>query len=161
MIEPEYIYATSYNAERNRTEWVYDMLAGWERTGKSRLCFSWVRSHPRKLPSPGEPFWLYIYYRKRQTNLPKLKGKVKIRVHVVNWGEEEFMGDSIHLHRHPEEGRVWFLCDRFEEVNNRAGGLLSFEDFAHAEGKDLGSAMRSSIPRVICRIPVIVKRRYP
>lgn len=168
MRDTEYIYPAEYlyPAIGHTDDWVHDMLIRWKESSQRYLCFPFLRFHVHTLPNQGEPFWLYMYYRMSMTNDPTLKGKVKFRVHVVNWDEDKFDASNVYVYDFPnfdqvDERTTWFKCDRIEEIRNRDNKLLSFHDFRHAHNKLLGSAMRSSIAPVICRSKILVIRSYP
>ncbi|HLE16228.1 MAG TPA: hypothetical protein VI776_15885 [Anaerolineales bacterium] len=152
----EYIYPTRANTD---DEWARDMLNAWEKSRKPLLCFPWILFNVHTLVK--EPFWMYLYYTVRATDIPALQGKVEFRVRVIDWSLARFQQDSIYPARYEEDGKVWFLCERYEEIRNAHQQLLSLDDFAHATGKNLISTIRNSIPQVICHSKVIVAQCYP
>ena len=79
----------------------------------------------------------------------------------VDWNENEYARGDIYTYPTTLDGKVWFLCDKFEEVSRISGGMLAFEDFQHAEGKNLGSCLRNSIAPAICVPKISVKKHYP
>jgi len=83
-------------------------------------------------------------------------------VQVISWRAHiQFSGTDTFVFRADEYGEVWFLCDRFEEVVRDDGHLLSPSDFSHAQGKNLISTIRNSIPQVILDAKIEVVRYYP
>ena len=133
------------------------MLEGWLKTGKPKLCFPWIKFRVHTLPA--SPFWMYFYYAQKLTDVPSLMGKVEFRVRVTAWQPAlNYAGNDIHLVREHENGTAWFLCDRFEEIAKENGQLLSLSDFNHAQGKNLVSSMRKSIPQVILGTKVRIVR---
>ena len=133
----------------NRREWFEDLLKEWQKGGKSRLCFPFANYIPHTLPLSGD-FWMFMYYRQTATDIDALKGKVKYRIHVTQWGESEFKAPGIHECDFTNGGRAaWFLCDRAEEIRQADGTYLSIDDFSHRDGKQLFWAIRSSIAPVV------------
>lgn len=131
--------------------WIDEMLSGWRNSRKRFFCFPWVRFNVKTL-KPNE-FWLYLYYSQRKTPLQSLAGKIKYRVHVVDWQRQEpFTGPDVYCVREDEDGKVWFRCKGYEELE-AAGGLLSLHDLEHRDGKSLISTMRNSIPPVVLSHP--------
>lgn len=133
----------------NHHEWFGDLLAEWHRSNKKYLCFPFMSFKPHTLPSRGD-FWMYMYYRQKQTDIDELKGKVKFRVHVIQWSDTPFAAPDIHLIDFGGGETVWFLCDKAEEVRKRDGNLLTLDDFSHRDGKQLYSTIRTSIAPVVC-----------
>lgn len=153
----EFIYPTRAN---KGDEWARDMFTSWIRSGLSYLSFPWLRWKPHTLVQ--EPFWMYLYYSVRESDITHLQGKIEFRVHVRDWQLIRFPhSDTIYRARNDEDGKAWFLCDRFEEIQNSQGELLTLADFSHAQGKNLVSTLRNSIPPVICGAQVRTIRRYP
>ena len=153
----ETIYTTW--ARRNN-HWVNDMLEGWRRYRKPKLCFPWILFNVHTLPPT--PFWMYFYYAQGRTDIPSLQGMIEFRVRMASWSpESKYAGDDIHLVRAGEDGKAWFLCDRFEEIVKENGQFLSLSDFRHAFGKNLVSTMRNSIPQVILQTNIRKVRFYP
>jgi hypothetical protein len=156
MAALEYMYPTQ---AENGTEWVRDMLNVWEKSGKAVLLFPFMGFHPRTLPA--EPFWLYMYYRERKTINPNLRGKIFFRIHVVDWNDNGFARDEAHYVDFGGNEKVWFKCDRFQEVRSKDGALLTLKDFVHAHNKCLPSTMRSSIPPVKSQTVIRTIKQYP
>jgi hypothetical protein len=152
----EYIYTTW---TRSHNQWVKDMLASWRRSKKPYLCFPWIKFRVHTLPET--PFWLYMYYAEGLTDVPALKGKFEYRLHVNDWSGTRFSGEDIHLFRGDEDGKVWFLCDRYQEIAKAAASLISLQDFSHVDNKNLTSTMRNSIPPVLCEVNIRVIEQYP
>ena len=145
---------------RRDNHWVNDMLEGWRASGKSLLCFPWIKFQVHTLPAA--PFWMYFYYAQGLTDMPSLQGRLEFRVRVVSWRPNTIYREvDMHIVREKEDGKAWFLCDRFEEIVKETGGLLSLSDFSHAHGKNLVSTIRNSIPQVILHSKTKVRRYYP
>ena len=133
----------------NHHEWFGDLLAEWHRSSKKYLCFPFMSFKPHTLPSSGD-FWMYMYYRRQQTGIDQLKGKVKFRVHVTRWRDTAFQAPDTHHIDFGGGETVWFLCDKAEEIRKPDGSLLTYYDFSHRDGKQLYSTIRSSIAPVVC-----------
>ena len=145
---------------RRDNHWVSDMLEGWRKSGKPFLCFPWILFEVHTLPVT--PFWMYFYYARGRTDIPSLQGRVEFRVQGVSWHPNpKYSGNDTCVFRGYEDGKVWFLCDRFEEIVKNDGSLLSLSDFSHAYGKNLISTMRNSIPQVILEAKIRAGRYYP
>jgi hypothetical protein len=95
------------------------------------------------------------------TDIPALKGKIEYRFHVNDWSGTRFSGEDIHLFRGDEDGKVWFLCDRYQEIAKADASLISLRDFSHVDNKNLVSTMRNSIPPVLCGANIHVIEQYP
>jgi len=152
----EFIYPTRANIG---DEWARNMLERWQDSGQSYLCFPWILTSVHALSQ--EPFWMYLYYTLSASDVPALLGKVEYRVHVIGWQNTKYQGEDIYKARYEEDGKVWFLCDYFEEIRKWSGEMLGLEDVAHAHGKSLISTLRNSIPPVICHEKIKVVSRYP
>jgi len=145
---------------RKDNHWVNDMLTGWQKSNKQYLCFPWIQFKVHTLPEP--PFWMYFYYAKGRTDIASLKGRIEYRVRVINWNpESKFAGNDVYLIRSDEDGTVWFLCDRYEEIRRLDGQSLYLADFNHAQGMNLISTMRNSIPQVTLQAQIKVLNYYP
>ena len=145
---------------RRDNHWVNDMLEKWQKSGDHYLCFPRILFEVHTLPDT--PFWMYFYYAKARTDIPSLQGEIEFRVKVLSWRpDHKYSGNDIRVFRGNEDGRVWFLCDRFEEIVKNDGSLLSLSDFRHAYGKNLISTMRNSIPQVILEAKTRAGRYYP
>jgi hypothetical protein len=152
----EYIYPTRANIG---DEWARYMLEKWEESSLPLLCFPWILTSVHTLSR--EPFWMYLYYTLSASDIPALMGKIEYRVHVIAWQNTRYHGDNIYKARYDEDGKVWFLCDHFEEIRKWSGEMLGLEDFTHANGKNIVSTLRNSIPPVICHEKIKVVSRYP
>jgi hypothetical protein len=153
----ETIYTTWARKDKH---WVNEMLDGWRDTGEPYLCFPWIKFQVHTLPVP--PFWMYLYYAVGLTDISSLQGRVEYKVRVVSWQPNiPYRDGNIHIVRENEDGKVWFLCDRFEEVVKEGGELLSLSDFNHAYGKNLVSTIRNSIPQVVLDSSTKVLQHYP
>lgn len=152
----EYIYPTRAN---RGDEWAREMFEAWESSRKPLLCFPWIRFNVHTLVR--EPFWMYLYYTERATDILDLQGKVEFRVRVIDWNRSRFQKDNIYQARYDENGKVWFLCNRYEEIRGERRNLIGLDDFTHAAGKNLASTIRNSIPPVICHSKIIVTQCYP
>ncbi len=153
----ETIYTTWARSDHH---WVKDMLAGWQNSRKSYLCFPWILFEVHTLPAT--PFWMYFYYAKGRTDILNLQGRLEYRVHVVSWQpKSKYIDDDIHVVRETEDGKVWFLCDRFEVIIREDGELLSLLDFKHVLGYNLISTIRSSIPQVELKAKIRLVRSFP
>jgi hypothetical protein len=133
----------------NHREWLDGLLADWRRSNRKYLCFPFHSFKPRTLPSRGD-FWMYMYYRKNNTDIDELKGKVKFRVHVIQWRDTPFVAKDTHFIDFGGGETVWFLCDKAEEIRKVNGELLSLDDFSHRDEKQLYSTIRTSIAPVAC-----------
>jgi hypothetical protein len=121
-------------------------LQGWSVGGEKFLAFPFSGFTPRTLPK-GQDFWMYMYYREGLTEFAHLKRAVKYRVRVVACSESRFaMPDTCEVSWGGE--KMWFLCDKGEEIAKPSGALFTDADFRHADGKNLSSTMRTSIPPV-------------
>lgn len=152
----EYIYTTWTQSEN---EWVKDMLSYWKKSKKAYLCFPWIKFRVRTLSEP--PFWLYMYYSEGLTDIPFLKGKVEFRLHIRDWSDTKYIGRDILLSRGNEDGKIWFLCDKYREITLEGNTLISLMDFRHIQYKNLISTMRNSIPPVICEARIRTIENYP
>ena len=154
----DFFYPTQADGGR---EWFADVLAEWQKSERQFLCFPFQKFRPRTLPVGGT-FWLYMYYSRDKTDIEHLRGKVKLRIHVSAWSESAFEGEDIYTHRFAGDERVWFLCDKAEEITLPGGVLLDFDHFAHTEDKHLPSTIRNSIAPVICSAESVqVVRTFP
>lgn len=104
---------------------------------------------------------MYLYYTEKETDIPNLQGKVEFRVGVIDWDLARFEQDGIYKARYNEDGKVWFLCDRYEEVRNVNQHMLNLGDFTHTDGKNLISTLRNSIPQVVCHSNILISHCYP
>ncbi len=154
---PEYIYPTQADDSH---EWVLDMVDAWKATGKRYFCFPFMTFKVHTLPDSGD-FWLYMYYRINKTDIKHLKGKIKLRIHVIDWANDPFVRSEVDLHDFDGGETVWLLCDEAQEINEVSGRLLSLSDFEHIDhrtgspdGKKLSSTIRSSIAPVSCLVGI-------
>jgi hypothetical protein len=152
----EYIYPTRTNSG---DEWLRDMLDSWKGTGRRYLCFPWITFRIHTIRD--QSFWLYMYYSRNRSDIPDLIGVVEYRLSIVDWSKSKFLGNEIHIERGDEPGTLWFLVDRFEVIRKVGGNLVGLNEFRHADGKRLGSAIRNSIPPVVLQSEIIVIDRYP
>ncbi len=139
--------------------WDEEMIQKWMDSKRPLLSFAFNRFFPHGLAN--EPYWLYLYYTKSRTMEPYYQGKIRFRFHVIDWNENEYARADIYTYPTTLDGKVWFLCDKFEEVSRISGGMLAFEDFQHTEGKNLGSCLRNSIAPAICVPKISVNKHYP
>lgn len=145
---------------RQDNHWVKNMLDGWRASGKPYLCFPWIKFQVHTLPAPS--FWMYFYYSQGRTDIPSLQGRIEYKVRVVSWRPNPlFRAADVYLVRETENGKAWFLCDRFEEAIKEDGKYLSLSDFNHAHGKNLISTIRNSIPQVILDVKTKILQNYP
>ena len=155
---PEFLYPTEAEAD---WDWLPEMLTAWRAKGKTHLCFPFKNTRPHTLPERGS-FWMYMYYRKTITDIAHLKGAVRFRVHVLSTSSEKIDAPDVHIQDFGGAEKIWFLCDRVEEITKADGSLLVREDFVHTEGTDLPSTMRNSIPPVSCLVrDLVVRSSYP
>ena len=152
----EYLFPVEYKRGK---PWDTQMIGLWVDSGLPYLTFAFNRFFPHSLSH--ETFWLYLYYTKSSSEDRQFQGKLRYRFQVIDWAEVPF--DRLDTHLFPSEldAKIWFWCNRFEEVTNIFGNMLAYEDFRHSEGKNLASCLRSSIAPVICAIKPLVKRHYP
>ncbi len=142
-------------------EWFANMLADWKGSERQYLCFPFKTFRPRTLPVGGT-FWLYMYYRQGDTDTERLRGKVKFRIHVSAWSESAFEGADIHTQNFGGDEKVWFLCDKAEEIGLSGGVLLGLDHFEHTERKQLFSTIRTSIAPISCLAESVqVVRKFP
>ena len=142
------------------THWDEEMIRNWMDSKKVLLAFAFNRFYPHELAN--EPFWLYLYYTKGRTMDPYYQGKLRFRFHVIDWNKNMYIRDDTYTYPTTLDGKVWFLCDKYEEVSHKFGGMLAYADFRHPEGKNLGSCLRNSIAPAICVANNIkVKKQYP
>jgi hypothetical protein len=104
---------------------------------------------------------MYFYYSINLSDGASLAGKIEYRVRVVGYQNINFVGDDIEFARADEPGTIWFKCDLYQEIRSSKGYLLGLNDFSHAGHKKLSSAIRSSIPRVLCKVDIVVIHEYP
>jgi hypothetical protein len=136
------------------------MILEWQNSKRPMLSFAFYRFFPHGLPN--EPFWLYLYYSKSSSIDPYFQGKLRFRFQVITWNRLQFSRpDTYTFHPKNHEAKVWFLCDKYEEVSLVSGGMLAYEDFRHPSGKNLGSCLRNSIAPAICNAKIITKKFYP
>lgn len=140
-----FFYPTQAN---NGDEWFSSMLDDWRKSGKSQLCFPFFRFKPHTLPA-SDAFWMFMYYRQNDTDALSLQRKVKYRIHVTQCSGTLFPGADIHTHDFGGGETIWFLCDRAEEIRDKNGSYLSIDNFSHKDGKQLASAIRSSIAPIV------------
>jgi hypothetical protein len=152
----EFLYTTW---TRRDNEWVREMLDTWKRSKKPYLAFPWILFNVKKLSRP--PFWLYLYYAHKHTDIDELAGAIEYRLRIIDWKYMKFYNNNIYLHRGDEDGKVWFLCDQFQEVRKTEDVFVRLKDFRHYHGKNLPSTMRNSIPQVVCDIGVKVISHFP
>ena len=147
----EFLYPTEAGSDQGKRGqgWFANMLSYWQESKCAHLCFPFQTFYPRTLPQSGD-FWMYIYYRQGQTDIEYLRGKVEFRIHVVQWRDSKFAASDIHLQEFPGEERVWFLCDKAEQISQPNGDLLDLHDFEHVAGKKLPSTIRNSVAPVHC-----------
>jgi hypothetical protein len=150
----EFLFPVEYN-----THWDEEMIQEWIDSKLPLLSFAFNRFLPHGLPD--EPFWLYLYYTKSSSKEPLYQGKLRFRFHVIDWSENKFSRSDIYTYPTTLDGKVWFLCQKYEEVSRLSGEKLAYEDFRHPEGKTLGSCLRSSIAPAICIQQIKVNKFYP
>ena len=145
---PDYLYPTQANGHK---EWVLEMLLAWKSSSLPYLLFPFMTFTVHTLRQ--SPFWMYMYYRENKTDIISLKGKVKVRIHVIDWNHRLQRRPDAHYVDFDGGETTWFLCDRAEKIS-----LLSLSDFDHVDpdtgirdGKQLQSTIRSSIAPVVLR----------
>ena len=155
---PDYLYPTQADGGR---EWVKDMLIGWRSSHLPYLCFPFMTFKVHTLRNT--PFWMYMYYRQNSTDIASLIGKVKFRIHIIDWSYEKYNRADAYFTDFGGGETTWFLCDKAEEI-----ALLSISDFEHvdantgiADGKLLSSAIHSSISPVVFRSSIQTMELYP
>jgi len=106
---------------------------------------------------------MYMYYRQNSTDIASLIGKVKFRIHIIDWSYEKYNRADAYFTDFGGGETTWFLCDKAEEI-----ALLSISDFEHvdantgiADGKLLSSAIHSSISPVVFRSSIQTMELYP
>jgi hypothetical protein len=151
-----YLYPTSYKLDR---VWDTLMIENWIASKKKYLSFAFKRFFPETLPR--ENFWLFLYYTKNRTEIADYRGRARYRFHVINWASQPFENESTYCRHTDDTARVWFLVDRYQEVQTTSSKMFAFEDFRHPEGKLLGSCMRSSITPAICEPEIQIIGQYP
>ena len=105
---------------------------------------------------------MYLYYAEGRTDIPSLQGRIEFRVQVVSWRPNpKYSEMNVYVFRGDEAGKVWFLCDRFEETVKIDGSLLSLSNFSHVHEKNMISTMRKSIPQVVLESKIRAERYYP
>lgn len=143
--------------------WIEKMRDEWINSCLPCCSFSFLDFYPSTLPE-NKPFWMYLYYTKTQTTDQKyhhLQMKVQFRVLVLEHGREEFT-DQKNVHVYHFGGgtpKIWFKCSRIEEIRGIDRKFLTNEDFNHAEGKELLSAIRNSIAPVKRLNPIMIMQR--
>ncbi len=152
----EYLFPVEYKAYNH---WDTQMIQEWQASRKPYLSFAFNRFSLHSLPQ--EPFWLYLYYTKSRSEEAAFRGKLRYRFQVIQWAREQYGREDTYCFPSALDPRVWFLCDQFQEVRRASGESLAYEDFQHAEGKNLASSLRSSIVPVVCKAQIRVARCYP
>jgi hypothetical protein len=142
----EFLYPTQAD---NQREWFHSMLLDWQQSGKPYLCFPFFKFRPHTLPKNTE-FWMYMYYRVRDTDLVHLKGVIKFRIHVMRCVDYAISKEDTHLQDFGGGETIWFHCNKAEEIRKPSGTFLTISDFEHTEAKNLSSTMRTSIPPIKC-----------
>jgi len=150
----DYLFPVEYISH-----WDEEMILKWQNSTLPLLSFAFNRFFPHGLPD--EPFWLYLYYSKSRSMEPLYQGKLRFRFHVIAWNRNQFSGSDTYTYPTTLEGKVWFLCDKYEEISRISGGMLAYEDFHHPSGKSLGSCLRNSIAPAICDSKIKIKKFYP
>jgi hypothetical protein len=133
-----------------RPDWFENILESWKNSSKSHLVFTFNWFRPTTLPEvKTDPFWMYLYYSERQTEITELQRVVKFRVRVVAYDfsliEDGYIDSSLLT---APEAKVWFKCDLVEEIKGLNGGYLHESDFKHTEGVQLLQAIVNSIAPV-------------
>lgn len=155
----EYIYPTRANYG---DEWLRNMLNDWINSGLPNVSFPWLKFYPRTLEVETDSFWMYMYYTGRITDIPRLRGKIEYRIHVIDWRITNFFEESVFNARSEDEDvKIWLKCDKFEEIRNKYDQLLALDDFKHPHNKKLSSAIRNTIAPVVCLISPKVIRMHP
>lgn len=157
-----FLYPTEATATKR---WIDEMLASWEQSGCRYLCFPFASFVPRQLISlvaEDESFWLYMYYRQGKKDSGFLfGGQVHFRFLIQAWSltrphnRETYYKDFSHL-----QETIWFTTSSIEKICKPSGVFLTRDDFLHIEGKNLASAMRSTIPPVALQTSVEIIERY-
>jgi len=138
----EYIYPTEPG-------WIERMVERWLESEKTYFAFSFLNFLPTTINS-GFPFYMYLYYTKKQTEDVNLSGKIQYRVRVVSVKKSEFEDEDTFTFRFNSGiSKIWFKCDLCDNLETTSG-FLTLDDFAHAEDQTrvLSSAIRTSIAPV-------------
>jgi hypothetical protein len=152
----DYMYSTEAILPQ---DWLTAAWSKWERSSLPFMSFPRLRFLVETLPC--EPFWMFMYFSQSTSEDPHWAGKVRYRFHVVDWDSSPYRDSNICLIRYNEPGVMYFKCDRIEELWLEGGGYLVYQHFQHADGINLPSAIRTSIPPVICRAKFKVLRQCP
>ena len=157
----EYLYPTRYEKG-----WIDKLVTDWMSSTKPFVSFYFEKSYPHTLPvKPFEPFWMYFYYSHERTESPHLRGKIKYRFKILDYNETGYFnqGDVFIISCQNIPTKVWFKCNKFEEIKNSNGAFLTSDNFKHQNPniKKLLSTIRSSIAPVKCLSQITVVSQYP
>jgi hypothetical protein len=155
----EFLYPTRYE-----NGWIEDMISDWKKSNKPFMSFYFHKFYPRTLPpKPFEPFWIYFYYSHERTERPHLSGKILYRVNILDYNESGYFNQTdVSIIRFSGVAKIWFKCDKFEEIKNANGALLNSDNFRHIDpNKKLLSTIRSSIAPVKRLSQITVVSQYP
>ena len=136
------------------------MRDGWKASNLPYFQFCFLKFYPHTLPESG-PYWVYFYYTTKSTEREWEKRAVLFRVHVrAHYRSPAQDRSDTYTFRfgHPGDA-IWFVCDAFEEIRRSDGAYLTDADFRHRDGKQLLSAIRSSLAPIRCTGEIIVRQR--
>jgi hypothetical protein len=148
--------------------WIPDLLKDWKDSRQPKLAFPFYNFTVGTLPeNPNTPFWMYLYHSKKRTEQPELSGTVPYRVRVVHHETNttdsytRLQNSGAHVRSNDlEKARTWFVCDVVEEILNVKGNAITFDDFDHAEGKDLGTSIINSVAPVKRKPSILIHTRH-
>ena len=115
----EFLFPNEYKMDN---PWDVEMVEGWIDSGLPYLTFAFNRFFPHTLSH--EAFWLYIYNTKSSSDDPRLRGKLRYRFQVIDWADLPFKRPDTYYFRSTLEAKVWFWCNRFEEVSNSSSASV-------------------------------------
>lgn len=162
------------------------VIEAWQTSEKPFFAFSFCWHTPNSLiinensHNDQQPFWLYIYYSDRKIRegienkwcedkfLP-LAMQVEYRLRVLTFqhgNNNPFANIDTHNCSPCDDERIWFKCDRIEEIKklDQSGKLvnLHLHDFLHAmdSKKAVGQAMITSIAPVCRKSPLVIRKSW-
>ena len=170
-----YLYPTYPCGDNNRNWLEAEIRDAWKDSCLPYFCFPFSWNGPSELNGANtpydQPFWLYFYYSESATdaNCPEkndLARLIEYRVRVVQYTDENTnpnpfdTGDTLVIPiSEPEDVKIWFKCDRFEEVrvasninepnrgNHQRCRRLGLDDFEYV-GENYQNAIGLGLQRI-------------
>lgn len=82
---------------------------------------------------------MYMYYRHDETDIKHLKKAAKYRIHAISHSAELIDRADVHVRDFGGDEKIWFLCDKAEQISKADTSLFSLYDFEHRDDKQLFS----------------------